>query len=114
MKIELSKFFTRSKRFPDGEMRYIFYDLENPGDLEVISQILNEKLEVRAVEDKNGVWFKRRELEKNGHKIFLFWDEDIGTFFVSGDKPEDKWLENLIIEAVPFIKDYYDNIRPVK
>jgi hypothetical protein len=114
MKIELSKFFTRSKIFPDGEMRYIFYDLEKSGDLEVISKILKEKFEVQSGKDIKGVWFIRRELEKDGHKILLFWDEDIGTFFVSGDKPEDKWLENLIIEAVPFIEDYYDNMKPVK
>jgi hypothetical protein len=110
MKIKLSKFFSISRMFPDGEMRYIFYDLENPSDLEVIFKIFKEKLKVRLVENSNGVWFNKKELEKDGHKIYLFWDEDIGIFFVSGDKPEDKWLENLIKEAIPFIDEYYNNL----
>jgi hypothetical protein len=111
MKIIFSTFFTKSNRFPEGEMRYFLNGLENPSDVDHIFKVLKDKFEVQEIRKGIGVWFTCKILEKDGHKFILYWDEDLDIFFISADKSEDKWLERFLKEALPLIEEYYNHLQ---
>jgi hypothetical protein len=109
MKIKLSKFFTESKIFPEGEMRYFLNGLENPSDLDNIILILKSNFDVNVIRDIFVMWFRRVDLEKGNKRFILYWEEVLEVFFISNEKPEDEWLENFLKEVIPLIENYYNS-----
>jgi hypothetical protein len=103
--ISFSKYFSPSNYFAEGEMRYFINGLENPQDLDIITGILIDQFNANPIEENNGIWFIRRGFEKEGKIFYLYWDEDIGILFVSGEKPVDDWLEQLVKDIIPFIEE---------
>jgi hypothetical protein len=106
MKIILTKHWSPSKEFPEGQTNYYLNGLENPSDLDTIVSVLKRDFQFRVVRDMFGIWFRRVELEKEAGKIILYWDEDLDVFFVDDAKIKDAWLEHLIKEAIPLIENY--------
>jgi hypothetical protein len=110
MKINYTKHIGSSKVNPKGETRYFLNGLEQYSDFDFVLNILKSHFETIVIEDFDGIWFRRGVFENDGIKYIMYWDEDLGIFFVDFNHSEktNKWLDNIIKIAIPLIEDNYD------
>jgi hypothetical protein len=113
MKINLTKHKSPSKTFSGGEMRFFLNGLEKISDFDAIKTILQFEFNVRVISDRNGIWFRRGEFEYDNKIFILYWDEELGNFFISNVQTDEQngGLEKLVKEAIPLIENYINERR---
>jgi hypothetical protein len=106
MKIKLVKHLQQSKVNPLGEMRYSLIHLKGYQDFDVVKSVLISELKAILIDELEWVWLRVGTFEKNGNRLIMYWDDDLGIFFITADhsEKESEWLEKLINEAIPFIE----------
>lgn len=106
MKINLTKHLQGSKINPLGEMRYFLIHLNGYQDFSVVKSVLINDLKAIILDELEWVWLRVGTFEKDGNKLIMYWDDDLGVFFITADhsEKETEWLEKLIKEAIPYIE----------
>ncbi len=112
------KDFSASNRFANGELRFIL-DLEQEGFVKVITEFLKRHYNLKILDEFDGFSFLVDDIEIEGHLTYLYWDEDLGIFFVAGKQTEaeNTWLEQFLKEMIPSLYDFIDKyvtIEPEK
>lgn len=110
MKINFSKYLNKSKRDPKGEVQYFLNGLSSYRHFDIVKNILKNNLGVKEISDKSFMWLRLSELEKDGIRFLLYWDEEMGIFFVSPSKElaheEDPRIERIVKDAIPYVEKY--------
>jgi hypothetical protein len=106
MKIKIWKDMSPSKINLLGEMRYFLIHLKGYQDFDIVKSVLINDLRASLVDELEWVWLRIGTFEKDGNKLIMYWDDDLGIFFITADhsEKETEWLENLIKEAIPSIE----------
>jgi hypothetical protein len=108
MKIKLTRHRSPSKIFSGGEERFYAIGLDVKSDYDDVVTVLKLGYNAKTIEDFDGIWFKKGEFEINGNKLYLYWHDDLGIFFVSCEQTDEKnqWLESFLIEFLPKVENY--------
>ncbi len=115
MEIHYYKDFCKSNRFADGELRFIF-NLDPEGFYKVVREFLKRQYDIKVNKEFDGLSFLVGYLQIEGHLTYLYWDEDLGVFFVAGQQTEaeNAWLEQFLNEMIPPLSDFIDKYVTVE
>ena len=79
-------------------------------DFDIVKNLLKNNFNVKEISDRNGIWFRRAEFEKDGNQFILYWDEELGIFFIRAppkdEHKEAPWLEKLTMDIIPLIETH--------